>query len=149
VRRRSILDTPELNVTIFALLLNFPWEVLQAPLIDGMAQAPHWLAIKACGVATIGDALIELIAFWSVAAAGQDRRWILRPSGVQVVCFVAIGLAITVIGERLATGPLNRWTYAPIMPVIPLLRLGLAPILQWLALPPFVIWFVHRQLARA
>lgn len=146
VRLRSILDTPEFNIVIFALLLNFPWEVLQAPLFDGMAKAPHWSATKACGLATIGDGLIALVAYCLVAASVRDRRWILRPGARQVVGFVVVGLMITVVGERLAIGPLDRWAYAPAMPIIPFVGVGGAPILQWLALPPLEIWFVRRQL---
>jgi len=32
------------------------------------------------------------------------------------------------------------------MPVIPLLGVGLSPLLQWVVLPPIVVWFVRRQL---
>ncbi len=30
-RSRAILDQPELNIAIFAFLLNYPWEFLQIP----------------------------------------------------------------------------------------------------------------------
>jgi hypothetical protein len=54
---------------------------------------------------------------------------------------------LTVIFEALATGGLNRWEYAPLMPTLPLLGTGLLPFLQWLLLPPIILWFVKRQLA--
>ena len=31
--------------------------------------------------------------------------------------------------------------------LIPILQIGLAPVLQWLILPPLVVWFVTRHLA--
>jgi hypothetical protein len=148
VKLRSILDVLELNVAIFALLLNFPWEFLQAPLFKDMASAPHWAAVKVCGLSTLGDALIALVAFWSVAATVRSRRWILRPTPRQVAGFVAVGLVITVLAERLGTGLLHRWAYAPAMPVIPVLGVGLSPILQWVALPLALVWFVRRQLSQ-
>ena len=48
--------------------------------------------------------------------------------------------------ERLATGPLERWAYAERMPVIPLLEVGLSPLLQWIVVPPLIVWLVRRQL---
>jgi hypothetical protein len=47
VRRRifsamkSVTGSPEFNLAVFALLLNFPWEILQAPLFTGMADSRH------------------------------------------------------------------------------------------------------------
>jgi hypothetical protein len=143
---RRVLDAPEANVTVFAFLLNYPWEFLQAPLFRGMATAPHWEAVKFCTGATLGDAVIVVVAFWGVAAAAGNRRWILVPSAAQIAGFVAIGLAITLVLERLATGPLGRWAYAEGMPVVPLLGVGLSPVLQWILLPPLEVWLVRRQL---
>jgi hypothetical protein len=48
--------------------------------------------------------------------------------------------------ERLATGPLGRWAYADAMPVVPVLEVGLSPLVQWIVLPPLIVWFVRRQL---
>lgn len=143
---RRVLEAPEANVAVFAFLLDYPWEFLQVPLFRGMAAAPHWEAVKFCTGATLGDAVIAVVAFWGVAAAAGTRRWILRPSAAQVAGFVAIGLAITLALEWLATGPLGRWEYAEAMPVVPLIGVGLAPALQWILLPPLVAWFVRRQL---
>mgnify|MGYP006946484152 FL=1 len=65
------------------------------------------------------------------------------------VVFLIIGLGITIVFEYLATGPLNRWAYASLMPVVPLLEVGLAPLLQWLLIPPTLLWIVRRQLRGA
>ncbi|WP_205527550.1 hypothetical protein [Halomonas sp. JS92-SW72] len=32
------------------------------------------------------------------------------------------------------------------MPTLPLLGTGLAPLLQWLLLPPLIVWLARRQL---
>ncbi len=61
-----------------------------------------------------------------------------------VVSFLAIGLVITIAFELLATGPLNRWEYAELMPMI--LGVGAAPITQWVILPLLQLWFVKRQI---
>lgn len=55
-RSRAITRLTESSLVIFALLLNLPGELLQAPLYEGMASMPHWQAVKACLRATLGDA---------------------------------------------------------------------------------------------
>ena len=141
-----LTNLPEANVLMFAFLLNYPWEFLQAPLFQDLMAAPHWEAVKLCTRAAVGDAAITLIAFWAVAARAHTRSWMLRPTRSQLLGFVGVGLGITVVIERLATGPLGLWTYADTMPVIPILKVGVGALLQWIVLPPLVAWFVQRQL---
>ncbi len=148
-RIRGLLDQPEINILIFAFLLNYPWEFLQTPLFEGMAAAPHWEALKVCTRATFGDAGIMLIAYWSVALASSDRWWFRAPSRLQMLGFIAVGVIITVVIEHFATQSTNPawgWRYADTMPTIPVLGVGLTPLLQWILIPPLVIWFVRRQL---
>lgn len=145
-RMRKWLDLPEVNVGIFAFLLNFVWEFAQVPLFQGMAQAGHWRAIQVCARATLGDVSIALVAFWAVALTARSRDWILRPTTWQVTGLVVVGVLITVVMEWLAIHVLDRWAYAASMPVVPALQLGLSPLLQWVILPPLVVWFVRRQL---
>ena len=143
---RRILEIPELNVAAFAFLLNFVWEFSQVPFFRAMATSPYWEAAQACIQATFGDAAIALVSFWAVALAARSRRWILGPSARQVLGFVAAGVAITVVFEWLATELLGRWNYAGSMPTVPLLGTGVLPLLQWILLPPLIVWFVRRQL---
>ena len=68
------------------------------------------------------------------------------PPNPQTMGFIGIGLALTILIERLATGPLGRWEYAEAIPVLPILDIGVAPLLQWILLPPLAAWVVRRQL---
>jgi len=145
----TVVRLPELNVAFFALLLNFPWEILQSPLFEGMANAPHWTIVKVCSWATLGDALIMLMAYWLVAAQARSRHWIMSPTKFQLLLFVTVGVVITVAIEWLVLRGLwfEAWKYSPLMPVIPGIGIGLSPLLQWIVLPPLVAWLVRRQLA--
>ena len=136
---------PEVNVAIFAFLLNFVWEFWQVPFFEGMPTAPHWEAIKFCTRATFGDAAIALVAFWAVAAV-RSRAWMLRPRAKEVWAFTLLGVGITIAAEWLFTEVWDRWSYAELMPILPVLGTGLMPVLQWILLPPLTVWFVHRQL---
>jgi hypothetical protein len=144
---RVATRAPEFNVVVFALLLNFPWEVLQAPLFVGMAGQPHVDAMLSCLRASLGDAAIMLLGYVAVALASGDRWWGLAPTGRRLAVFMAIGLTITIVIERLATAGLwfQNWTYSEAMPVVPGTGLGVAPLLQWVLLPLLTVWFVGRQ----
>ena len=146
---RALTATPEFNLAVFALLLNFPWEVLQAPLFEGMAAAPHSAVISACSQATLGDAVILLLAHASVVVVTRRRLWVLAPSWREVAGFVSAGVAITAMIEWLATRGhwTQTWAYSSAMPLIPGVGIGLAPLLQWVIVPPIALWFVRRQSA--
>ena len=142
----ALLKTPEFNVVVFSFLLNLAWEYWQVPFFRGMADQPHWLGVKACTQATLGDAGIALAAFWVTAFLARTRGWIKQPSRSDIAIFIGVGLVATITFETLATGGLERWTYSDAMPRLPILGTGLLPLLQWLALPPLVLWFIRRQI---
>lgn len=148
---RGLVASPEVTLGIFALLLNFPWEMLQAPLFADMRSSQHAAATLACLQATLGDMVIMLLAHAVVALRARDRRWILAATGKQLMGFVAVGLSITVLIEWLATRGLwvSNWTYAETMPLFPGTGVGLVPMLQWLLLPLLAVWFTRRQLVGA
>ena len=145
----AVITSPEATVAIFALLLNFPWEILQAPLYADMASSPHSEAARACLRATIGDMVIMLVSHAGVVIGWRDRRWMVTANGAQLALFIAIGVSVTVLIEWLAVHRLwvSTWSYLPAMPLLPGTGIGLAPVLQWFTLPLLTVWFVRRQLA--
>jgi hypothetical protein len=143
----AIRDAPETNLVLFGFLMSFPWEMLQAPLYVGMAEAPHWSATLHCLVATLGDCVLFLAAFGMTAAIFRNRRWIRTATFMQVFWFTAIGLTVTVLTEAAGVRGIGwNWQYSALMPRLPLLGTGLSPVLQWLVLPPLVIRLVRQQL---
>ena len=141
-----VADIAELNVVVFAVLLNFPWEFLQVPFYKGLASAPHWEETKSCAQAALGDAGVTLVAYWLVAIAVRSRQWILASGLRTVMSFIGADVVLNFGIEKLATGRLERWAYADSMPIVPFLGIGLLPLLQWVLLTLAVCWFVRRQL---
>jgi hypothetical protein len=103
--------------------------------------------VNNCTLATFGDAGISIIAFATVAILSKSRRWILQPNWRQIGVFISVGIIITIIFEVFATGVLNIWQYSDAMLTLPVLGTGLSPVLQWLIIPPLIVWFVKRQLS--
>jgi hypothetical protein len=146
MKRRHPLETPELNLGLFAFLLNFPWEFLQVPFYEEMPTLGHWDAVRLCAQAAFGDMLIALGAFWVVAAVRRDRAWIRAPDAAATLGFVAVGITVTVGLEWHATVLGDRWQYSDLMPTVPVLGTGLAPLLQWTVLPPLILWLARRRI---
>ena len=142
----KILNAPELHISIFAFLLNFMWELLQMPLFGEFSEFPYYQIILHCTKATSGDVVISLAAFAGACLITRSRMWILTMNKSGVVSFLAIGLVITIAFELLATGPLNRWQYGELMPMIPVIGVGVSPVAQWIVLPLLQLWFVKRQI---
>ena len=145
----SLARFPEFGIVIFSFLLHFVWEFLQAPTYTDMATMPHWDGIKVCTSATFGDVGFALIAFWITSAVAKSRQWILRPTLMQVLLFIAVGVALTVGFEYYYTEISLRWTYSDLMPLVPPLGTGLSPLLQWLIIPALVLWFTRFQMQGA
>ena len=141
------LDLPELNVVIYAFLLNFVWEFWQIGWFADISTVSHLEGVKLCTRATFGDIGIALVAFWAVSFSERTRSWVSNPTKRNVMVFVLVGVVITILLEWLATSVLDRWAYAESMPTLPILGTGLLPLTQWIVIPPLILWFVRRQLS--
>jgi len=137
---------PDLNIATFGLLLNYPWEFLQMPFYAGAGIAALWPTIVMCSLATVGDAVIMTLAYWAAALTVRSASWVLTPRRKSIALFVLVGLIITLVIEFVAVRVPWGWAYTTSMPRLPLLGAGLMPVLQWLILPPIVLWIVRRQL---
>ena len=128
-------------ITIFvvAVLLNYLWELAQAPLYVGMERyntAVFWH----CFVASLGDGIMMLI----IAATGRIilRRWdwFEQPGASGYLVTLATGLVLAVFVEAVALQLLGRWQYTVKMPTV--LGVGVVPIAQMLLLPPLIFRIV-------
>ncbi len=137
---------PEIPLAGFGFLLHFAWEMMQVPWFDGMLEASHGTVVWLCTRATFGDVLILVVAFWAGSAAVRQRQWLIPGLLVPALVTIAMGVLITVVFEWLATGMLDRWSYADNMPVVPGVGIGLTPLLQWLILPPLALWLARRHI---
>lgn len=130
-----------LLVFLVAVALNYPWELAQAPLYDGLNDRSA--AIWHCFVASLGDGLLMLLIF--AAGLGVFRRldWFERPGARGYLLMFATGMAIALVVEWAAVHLAHRWSYANAMPRLPGLDIGIVPVIQMLILPPLVFCVVR------
>ena len=115
-------------------LFSLAWEVLQVPFYTlASARRPAQIAYSIAHC-TGGDALIGTIALMvalTISRAGERSRWSRR----KIICWtILISVVYTILSERynLAHG---SWAYSTLMPIVPGLRVGLSPLLQWMIVP--------------
>jgi hypothetical protein len=135
---------PEADVLVLSFLGHFAWEILQAPLFASLSETDHFVGIAICLRATFGDLAIALAAFWCAAFVGKGRGWFANKDAPAIAVFFASGLLTTIGLEFLNTEVTSRWAYDGVMPLLPVLGTGLSPILQWVFVPMFVLWYMRR-----
>ena len=115
-------------------LLNLAWEAAQLPLYTIWTQAPRRVAFLAALHCTAGDVVI---AAASLAASLLlfGRAWPAANYGRVAIATVAVTVAYTIFSEWLNTSIRLAWSYSPLMPTVPWLGTGLAPLLQWFVIP--------------
>lgn len=128
-----------------SFVLNFAWEMIQAPWFADMAGLSLWAASRRCLLATFGDVAIILVAYTAVSAWIRQMNWVrhARPRAAVSFGMIAFGLSTVIERHAIATG---RWRYVSEMPLVPWLEIGVAPAAQWLLLP-FLVLALARRIA--
>lgn len=122
-----------------AFVLNFLWEISQAFL-----YAPHFSGTADFIIvhlrASLGDLILVVLILLADSFllerifSEESPGW--RRSGAVMLGGALVGIAVE--KYALASG---RWQYNELMPVIPILRVGLTPILQMALIPFLVMYF--------
>ena len=133
-------------IFVVAVLGNYPWELAQAPLYVGMEsfRAVWWH----CFVASLGDGLLVLGIFAIGWLLRRRHTWFVHPGIQGYSIMVTTGLVIGITIEWIAVHLLGRWMYTAWMPRVPILAVGLVPVLQMLMLPPLIFHLVARWQSR-
>lgn len=133
---------------LFSFVFHFAWEILQVPLFMKMPAASHWQGTLICLKATFGDVGIALASFAVAAFWQKDWRWFLSPTNGALAGYLATGVLITIAFEWHAVYWAGRWSYSALMPIVPVLRVGAAPVMQWIVIPLVVLFFLQRHDSR-
>ena len=117
-----------------AAIGHFLWEAAQLPLYTLWSTGtPHEIAV-ALFHCTGGDIVITTATLAAAAALARTRHW--PPFGWRMaLTAIVLGAAYTILSEWLNVQIRRSWAYTAAMPVVPGLGTGLAPLLQWLAVP--------------
>ena len=133
---------------VVAVLANYAWELAQSPFYAGMQFNARTLGH--CFLAALGDGAIvffiyflDWLTFGRRQPTGPFTRW-------RLAAMSSTGFVVGAIVEWIGVDALHRWSYSEAMPMLPVLRVGLSPILQMVILPPIIFlvarkWWTSRQ----
>jgi hypothetical protein len=120
--------------------INFIWEMAQMPLYKDMpfgVLSSWWLCFRA----SIGDGVI-VVAIWALGAALFRRADWFRPLWPRNLVVLLLSGAAIAVGVEIHAISTGRWAYSELMPVLPVVDVGLSPLVHLLLLP-----FISMKLA--
>ena len=121
-----------LGTTVTAHLI---WEVAQLPLYTIWRSGTSREVAFAVFHCTIGDLMIATLSLIMALVCFGGGAWPRERFTPVMAVTLAIGVGYTVYSEYLNTVVRKTWAYSELMPTLPLLGTGLAPLLQWIIVP--------------
>ncbi|MGH7410130.1 MAG: hypothetical protein ACREJ6_03580 [Candidatus Methylomirabilis sp.] len=129
------------RIFVWAVALNFLWEMVQAFAYTGMPPSTFEATLM-CGQASLVDAVMVLAIYWAGVVVFTQINWVKRPRLPGYFFTVAAGLLVSIIVELNAVYRLEKWGYRPMMPILGPLGVGVFPVLQMVLLPPLIFFFL-------
>ncbi len=134
---------PEVQLLALGLPLHLLWEIAQFPLYTVWHEGTWSYILYGLAHCTLGDLLILFVAYEIVAVLAGSRYWAYHSRPVYVLFFTLMGVAYTVWSETVNVRIKGTWGYTDLMPLVPGIEIGGMPLLQWLLIPPLLVWFMR------
>ena len=137
------LAVPELRLLVFGFPLELLWEIAHFPLYDVWHEGSWSYVLYGLAHCTLGDLLILLVLFGLIAALSRDRQWYRDRPFSSGAAFTLLGIGYTVFSEIHNVRIKGTWGYTELMPIVPIVEIGATPFLQWLLIPPVLVWLMR------
>nr|MBC7611838.1 hypothetical protein [Pseudopedobacter sp.] len=140
--KKTIFKQFVFALILAALILNAVWEVLQIPLYVGGTYS--WSHILFCLLASLADAIMVMLIFFGFAMIYKNALWIQNLNLSRSVFLILTGGVGAVLAETRHLS-IGTWSYAETMPLIPIINVGLSPVLQFMILPLLIYVFSFKM----
>lgn len=134
---------PEIQLLVLALPLELLWEVAQFPLYTVWHEGDWNYILYGLAHCTLGDLIILLVIYWIVALLNRDRNWHINTVLPNGFLFTVLGVVYTVYSEIMNVRIKGTWDYTVLMPVVPVIEIGAMPLMQWILIPPVLLWLMR------
>lgn len=128
-------------LVVTAFVLHFIWENSHVSLYGGYENLSPYLPITLW--ATLGDVFYTLLAFLALSLWKRSFEWCGKLGFRDYIAPAIAGFGISLFVEYKALA-LERWFYLPSMPIIPILNVGLSPVVQMTLLLPLSFYLAGR-----
>lgn len=123
---------------VIAFLIFGTWEWIQTPFfIDSTNEINQivWNRVHC----TMGDIMILLSTYLILMLIKRRYISISNLNKNDIIILTIMGLSYTVFSEYLNVHIRESWGYSELMPIIPVLKAGLIPLMQWIILPSLIL----------
>ncbi len=128
-------------IALFAFLFNLAWEVMHSPLYKTVTDMSVQEYIPRILRASLGDIVMILIIFIFISIINKSITWKLNKNNVTLS--IISGIIIAIAFELFAQYT-NRFAYNSAMPIIPIIKVGLTPVLQMIITPLLTFFFSRK-----
>lgn len=144
--QRQVTDVHEykgfvFNIVLTAFMFNLLWEIAHGFLYEGFQYDLKHIAF--CALATLADVLMVLLLFFGFAILYKDVYWIRELNIQRLAMLVAIGTVGAILAEIWHTSK-GDWAYAANMPLLPFVKVGVSPVVQFALLP----WLIFSAIVK-
>lgn len=115
--------------------LNLLWEFTQLPFYTLWRSGSVNELVYSPLHCTLGDVFIGSLAILAAILILGNSQWPLERYQSVAAGAVFIGLVYTCYSEWVNVYIRKSWAYSDLMPLIPVLKIGLVPFAQWLIIP--------------
>lgn len=118
-----------------SFVLNYAWEIGHCPLYTVCSyDRSHFIFLA---LASLADAIMVGLLYFGFALIYRNGLWIRHLTTARVFWLMLVGGAGATVSEvaHLSAG---NWAYTNRMPIIPIIEVGLTPVLQFTILPVLI-----------
>ncbi len=123
-----------------SLVAHLAWEIVQLPLYTLWTTGTFREQAFAVVHCTVGDVMIAGLTLLAALAVLGRPTWPAAGGRPVWLATLMLGVGYTIFSEWLNVSVRGSWTYSDLMPTLPPLGTGLAPLVQWIVVPTFVLW---------
>lgn len=143
---KLIVNKPVFNFLFFSYVLNATWEWTQSPFFIDVTSNLNmiiWYRIHC----SLGDTLILLTGFALVSLIHKGIQWVYHPKTGDYLILILFVFFYTLFSEYLNVYVRHAWSYSQYMPLMPFTHIGIVPLIQWIILPPTILFITRRQIS--
>ena len=127
---------------LLAFIINFAWEIIQLPLYkDASFDIQH---IAFCALASVADAIMILLIYFCFALIYKKPLWVEELTAPRIFLLMLFG-AIGAIAAEIRHLSAGTWAYDNSMPILPVVDVGLSPVLQFMMLPALIYYLSYKK----
>ena len=130
------------TIIVSGYLLNYIWEKSHIALFKDYEVFVSRLPLPTAMYTSLVDVCMILLIYFLIAATRKKLFWIENFDKSAVAKSIIFGSAIAIAIELQGLAQ-NKWTYNEFMPIIPLIKVGLSPVMQMIVLPITTFYIIH------